>query len=256
MPAYKDLTDRQFDRLKVLYRTDTQYTKSGRPIIAYHCVCDCGQEIDVRGSNLVSGNTKSCGCLQREAMKIVGYNKRKVNTYDLSGNYGIGYTNKGEEFYFDLYDFEKIRKYCWWKHHTGYIATNVIQDNGKHKIIYLHKVIMNCAFSGRSQLVDHINGNKEDCRKSNLRYATAQQNNQNHKLRSNNKSGYSGVQWNKSHKVWEVCISIDGKRKYVGVSKDYNEAIHLRQEAEKKYYGEWVRDPNADVIKQEEIHNG
>lgn len=256
MAAHKDLTGCKFDRLKVLYRTDTRYTKSGRPVITYHCVCDCGNEVDVRRSNLTSGNTKSCGCLQLDAMKIVGYNKRKVNEYDLSGKYGIGYTNKGEEFYFDIEDYDKIKDYCWWKHHTGYIMTNAIQENGKRKIIYLHKVVMDCTYSGRLQIVDHINGNKEDCRKCNLRYATAQQNNRNRKVRKNNTSGYNGVQWNRWHKVWEVSIGIDYKRTYVGTSKDLNEAIRLRQEAEKKYYGDWVRDPNADVIKQEEVNNG
>ena len=35
------------------------------------------------------------------------------NVYDLSGEYGIGYTLKGEEFYFDLEDYDKIKDYCW-----------------------------------------------------------------------------------------------------------------------------------------------
>ena len=29
----------------------------------YKCLCDCGNEIIVRDSNLRSGNTQSCGCL-------------------------------------------------------------------------------------------------------------------------------------------------------------------------------------------------
>ena len=37
---------------------------------------------------------------------------KKYNTYDLSGEYGIGYTSKGEEFYFDLDDYDKIKDYC------------------------------------------------------------------------------------------------------------------------------------------------
>lgn len=32
-----------------------------------------------------------------------------MNTYDLSGEYGIGYTTKGEEFWFDLEDYDKIK---------------------------------------------------------------------------------------------------------------------------------------------------
>ena len=33
------------------------------------CVCDCGAEITVRGDRLVSGETKSCGCLTKELLK-------------------------------------------------------------------------------------------------------------------------------------------------------------------------------------------
>lgn len=42
----------------------------------YRCKCDCGNIIDVRKDMLKNGNTKSCGCLQREAASVVGKNKR------------------------------------------------------------------------------------------------------------------------------------------------------------------------------------
>lgn len=43
----------------------------------YRCKCDCGNIIDVRKDMLKSGNTKSCGCLQRETASIIGKNKVK-----------------------------------------------------------------------------------------------------------------------------------------------------------------------------------
>jgi len=59
----------------------------------------------VRRGNLKDGHTRSCGCLHSE-------NNRKLNRYDLSGVYGIGYTsNTGIKFYFDKDDFDKISKY-------------------------------------------------------------------------------------------------------------------------------------------------
>ena len=53
----------------------------------------------VRGDGLKSGATKSCGCWNLEVAsktgKKFGGKNKKYNTYDLSGEYGIGYTSKG-----------------------------------------------------------------------------------------------------------------------------------------------------------------
>ena len=52
-----DLTNKKFGRLTPQY-----YIKGGK----WHCLCDCGKEIDVDTRNLNSGHTQSCGCLQKE----------------------------------------------------------------------------------------------------------------------------------------------------------------------------------------------
>lgn len=58
-----ELTGKRFGRLTALFKTGKR-SKGGRLI--WHCVCDCGKECDVPSTDLVSGNTKSCGCLQPE----------------------------------------------------------------------------------------------------------------------------------------------------------------------------------------------
>ena len=55
----KDRTGQRFGNLTALYLTDKR-SSQGKCI--WHCICDCGNETDVVISNLVSGNTKSCGC--------------------------------------------------------------------------------------------------------------------------------------------------------------------------------------------------
>lgn len=57
-----DLTGQKFGRLEALY--DTGERKDGA--VVWHCKCDCGNEVDVKSSNLTSGRTKSCGCLRRQ----------------------------------------------------------------------------------------------------------------------------------------------------------------------------------------------
>ena len=54
-----DLSGKRFGRLTALYPTGKQYQGN----MIWHCRCDCGNELDVMGRSLTSGNTKSCGCL-------------------------------------------------------------------------------------------------------------------------------------------------------------------------------------------------
>lgn len=57
-----NLVGQRFGRLVVL--REGPKTKSGR--VRWHCICDCGNELDVYGPSLKSGNTKSCGCYHRD----------------------------------------------------------------------------------------------------------------------------------------------------------------------------------------------
>lgn len=60
---FKDETGKKYGSLRVL-RFDQMC--NGQPCFA--CRCDCGQQVSVRGANLRSGNTKSCGCSRRKPM--------------------------------------------------------------------------------------------------------------------------------------------------------------------------------------------
>ena len=114
-----DLIGQTFNRLTVAKRVEND--KFGNAQWLCRCNCESKNEIIVATGSLNSGNTQSCGCLQREKVMITGNNNKKYNTYDLTGEYGIGYTSKGEEFYFDLEDYDKIKNYCWCKDRYGYI---------------------------------------------------------------------------------------------------------------------------------------
>ncbi len=83
--------------------------------------------------------------------------------------------------------------------------------------------------------IDHINGDRLDNRISNLRDVTKSENCKNKTLRVDNKSGVSGVYWNKGGAKWHVQIAVNGKRKHLGFFSDLDEAIRVRREAEVKY---------------------
>lgn len=259
MAAFKDLTGMKFSRLEVLRRVDNQYTKGGRPMVTYRCVCNCGQELDVCAQKLTSGNTKSCGCLQREVRTNNGRKNKKYNTYNLSGSYGIGYTLKGEEFYFDLEDYDKIKDFCWRKASDGYITA---KDTNTGCLVSLHRLIMGTREIPYSTgiRVDHIRTEEKfDNRKCNLRIVQHYENGQNHKIHSSNTSGVSGVSYNKSHRKWYSWISHKGIRYNLGFFDNFEDAVLARKKAEQELYGEHSYDnsqklanENSVKLKQEE----
>lgn len=58
----KDIGGQKFGRLTALHPTQKRYQDS----VIWHCICDCGNEIDVMIRSLTKGNTKSCGCLPKD----------------------------------------------------------------------------------------------------------------------------------------------------------------------------------------------
>lgn len=83
MGKYYSLEKLKFGKLTVLYRTSDYISpKSQKPRAVWHCICDCGNVCDVLGENLRRGNTKSCGCEQRETaskqLKTHGYSKERL----------------------------------------------------------------------------------------------------------------------------------------------------------------------------------
>lgn len=60
----RDLTNQKFDRLTAKYRVENKGER-----VRWHCICDCGNELDVNSNDLVNGNSKSCGCLRIDKIK-------------------------------------------------------------------------------------------------------------------------------------------------------------------------------------------
>ena len=178
--------------------------------------------------------------LKARAIYMGRLNKR-YNKYDLSGDYGVGYTsNTNEQFYFDLEDYDKIKDYCWRVHHPSKIApeykTLSAYDPNTKKVVKFWWVVF-----GKN--ADHINNNTLDNRKSNLRLCTEYQNHTNLKLKSNNTSGVSGVCLSNpgtSHPRWRARIMVRGKEIKLGYFEDFNDAVIARLIGEYKYFGDFA----------------
>ena len=129
----------------------------------------------------------------------------------------------------DIDDVDRVKNYKWSLSSSGYI------DNIKTRIS-LHRFIMNCP---EGKVVDHINRDKLDNRKCNLRICSQSQNSMNKCKQSNNTSGYTGVYWDKKSSKWQSKIKINGKSINLGYYDDLEEAIKVRKQAEIKYFGEY-----------------
>lgn len=57
----KDLSNQRFGKLVAQYPTSKRLNGQ----VVWHCLCDCGNETEVRSYNLVSGKTFSCGCMKQ-----------------------------------------------------------------------------------------------------------------------------------------------------------------------------------------------
>ena len=229
------MTGRKFGRLTVIEQVEDHISSSGRHHPNWKCQCACGNIINIIGSHLKNGHTSSCGCKHSEIVsEYMSQKMKKYNTYDLSGEYGIGYTEEGDSFYFDLEDYDKIKDYYWNNNGNDEYFRSTINK----KTVLLHRFIMGLS-NDSNLVVDHINTHhREDNRKSNLRIVSNSENQMNHKLFKNNTSGTSGVDWLKKSNLWRSRIEINNQSITLGYYKNKEDAIKARKEAEEKYFGE------------------
>lgn len=119
-----------------------------------------------------------------------------------------------------------------WNCPNGYVVGTY---NGEYSIF--HRVVMNAK---KGEVVDHINGDTLDNRRSNLRVCSYSQNSKNQKISKRNKTGVVGVCMSKNGK-YIAQIRSDGKDMYLGSFKTIEEAIKARKDAELKYFGKYRR---------------
>ena len=105
--------------------------------------------------------------------------------------------------------------------------------------IYMHRTIM-AAPEGLE--VDHINCNGLDNRrKENLRIATRSENTHNTRIRSDNSSGFKGVNWHNQNGKWRARIQFGSKRKHLGCFATLEEAHDAYIKASAQYHGAFGR---------------
>lgn len=110
----------------------------------------------------------------------------------------------------------------------------VVCLKGKHYL--LHRLVF-LMFNGYlPKLVDHKDQDHTNNRKENLREATKKENVYNtSKLWGHNTSGVRGVSWDTKQQKWAVRFKHQEKYKFFGYFEDKEEAIMVRQQAERRF---------------------
>lgn len=198
-------------------------------------LCECGCEEHTRwevlGTNIRRGCIKSCGCARNE---LISKANRKYNTYQKLDNIIIGFTeDKDKSFAISPEDYDLIKDYYWFVDAHNYVSAR----DSSGAFIKMHRLIMDAK---DGDLVDHIDRNRTNNVRDNLRITDAKGNAINHSIRKSNLSDITGVTWYEKNQKWRAFVILNGKNKYVYYGDNKEDAIRARLNAELKYYKEFA----------------
>lgn len=201
--------------------------------------CDyCGKEIFGRSKSHLE-RVKKHFCTREHRILST------MNKVEYKNDYVIIYVNYKEQEYeclVDVDDFEnKIKplKTKIFMYNTMYCYFSSYTKRNPRKKIKLHRFLTDCP---KGKVVDHINRNRLDNRKCNLRCVDQIINFQNTICQRDSKSGVKGVDWHEGKQRWRGLVQVNKKRHFVGWFKDFEECCKATQEKRKellkKYYKE------------------
>lgn len=213
---FKDLTGQKFSRLTVIKRDES---KKGTYWV---CKCDCGKILSVRGDQLKSGNTKSCGCLNAENI-----HRKKRNYVDISGQrYGdlevldyAGSDKYGTRWKCKCHLCGKIKEIpaTWLKRYT---SCGCREDANRKKNVEGFRKLVEESGSNPIILKEEPNAN-------------------------NTTTGIRGVCYIKSTGKYVAYITYQKIRYTLKRSTDLQECIKARKEAEERITGDFLEWYNA-----------
>lgn len=127
-------------------------------------------------------------------------------------------------------DFEYLNQWKWYCNNGGYAVREV---GGTSQLMHRLLVVVQ-----RNQQVDHVNHDRLDNRRVNLRICNQQQNSANMLPRKPNK--LKGAFWDKSRSLWMSLIVVDGKPVFLGRYKTEAEAGGAYLTAATEFWGDFA----------------
>jgi hypothetical protein len=133
-------------------------------------------------------------------------------------------------------DFERLSKYKWYLNDSGYAITFSWDSKRKKSVHFrLHRILL--GLTDPKIQVDHINGNRIDNRRENLRIVTNAINSRNKTVPSKSNTGYYGVSFKKKQNKYRTYIFYNYKQIYLGTYDTAEEgALAYNKKAEELGY--------------------
>ena len=185
-------------------------------------VCTCGRcgitYLRVKGSSRAKTLCKKCFYETRK-------NKNEGTVYIIENGVAVFVTSSGIKFTVDEEDAERVAEYTWAMNGRGYLLARI-----KGKMVLLHRFILGVE-SAKTLIVDHINHDKTNNCKCNLRICSHQEN-------CWNKKDVKGI-YKTSNGTYQAYIHVDGKKIHLGTYESEQMARAVRLIAEKEYFGEF-----------------
>jgi hypothetical protein len=144
---------------------------------------------------------------------------------------------KGLKALVDDEDFERLSVYKWYAH-SGYAYRRVTTAPKKNKLIGMHRVIIN---ANEGEYIDHIDGDKLNNQKNNLRLCSYAQNNYNQNLPKRNITGFKGITQHPDTKRWRATIMHNYKIKHLGYFKEKLDAVKAYDKAALELFGDFAK---------------
>lgn len=140
-------------------------------------------------------------------------------------------------------DYERLVAMGSWYFHLGYAVRKERLPNGKGHNVRMHRSILD-AQDGIH--VDHINGDKLDNRRSNLRLCTHVENLRNQRVHRDSRSGIKGANWRRDRRKWQAKIMVDCRTIHLGYYSNPADASAAYDAAAIEHFGEFARLNNLD----------
>jgi hypothetical protein len=161
--------------------------------------------------------------------KLTGVDVRKQG--ELFANPSKIQLTKGKAALVDPQDHSKLNQHPWYYGFRGYAMRSKVMPNDRRKTVSMHREILGAK---DHEEVDHINGDRLDNRRSNLRVLGRSANL--HNRGAYGPSGLKGVSWDKRKKKWRAEIGKHGKRAWLGYHDTKADAEREYRKASKKLY--------------------
>ena len=134
-----------------------------------------------------------------------------------------------------------VCRFKWFENADGYAARHQWVPTARaNRVVWLHHLVLD---TSDGMLVDHVNGDRLDNRRQNLRLGSRAQNARNKAKPSNNTTGFKGVHLDKRRKRnrWHAQINCDGKAYHLGNYPTAEEAARAYDGAALALHGEFAR---------------